>query len=161
MGSRGPAINNPTLPKPSLNQQLKKPQHKNKCKTLQTLVPQDADIKSEKLAVEDRLVVRSTAGWVKSPQALLLPHNGRGFEIQVRPGRESQDAAFHLLIGCDMFQGCGRIIDQGLQFMDLLRIVWVGCCADLFSCTSVDPCIILKVAPRVWSGMRCSNSFLY
>ena len=44
---------------------------------------QDADVKAERLAVEDYVTLRATAPWVDAPQSLLLPHNGRTFEIRV------------------------------------------------------------------------------
>ncbi|KAF6251901.1 subtilase family-domain-containing protein [Scenedesmus sp. NREL 46B-D3] len=39
----------------------------------------------EKLAVEEHLVLRSTAPWVSAPDLLLLHHNGRTFELRVDP----------------------------------------------------------------------------
>lgn len=45
---------------------------------------QGADVKAECLQVEDKVLLRSTADWVDFPQILLLPHNGRNFEIKVR-----------------------------------------------------------------------------
>ena len=39
----------------------------------------------EKLAVYDEVVVECSEPWLEAPQALILPHNGRTFEVQVRP----------------------------------------------------------------------------
>lgn len=35
--------------------------------------------------MEDKLLLRSTAPWATSPGLLLLPFNGRSFEIKVKP----------------------------------------------------------------------------
>ncbi len=40
---------------------------------------------SEKLQVYDEVVVECTAPWLEAPHALILPHNGRNFEVQVNP----------------------------------------------------------------------------
>ena len=45
---------------------------------------QDADPRTEHLAVEDQLTLTATQTWVHAPAALLLPQNGRTFEILVR-----------------------------------------------------------------------------
>ena len=44
---------------------------------------EDADVQGERLAVEDRLEVVPSAPWVSAPPALLLPHNGRTFDVHV------------------------------------------------------------------------------
>lgn len=44
---------------------------------------QDADTKTERLAVEDRLELEPTADWLDAPSSLLLPHGGRTFEVKV------------------------------------------------------------------------------
>lgn len=38
---------------------------------------------ASKLAVEERLVLRSTAAWLEHPDVVLLPFGGRGFELRV------------------------------------------------------------------------------
>lgn len=43
----------------------------------------DADVRGEKLAVEERLALRTTAPWVTAPASLLLPHNGRQVDVHV------------------------------------------------------------------------------
>lgn len=51
-----------------------------------TLTPglhRDADVRDEKLAVEERLALRTTAPWVTAPASLLLPHNGRQVDVHV------------------------------------------------------------------------------
>lgn len=40
-------------------------------------VHRDADVRGEKLAVEEQLGLVSTVDWVMAPKSLLLPHNGR------------------------------------------------------------------------------------
>lgn len=40
-------------------------------------------MRSEKVAMEDRLSLRATAPWLSVPSALMLASNGRNFEIQV------------------------------------------------------------------------------
>ena len=37
----------------------------------------------EKLQVYDEVQVECTAPWLEAPHALILPHNGRNFEVQV------------------------------------------------------------------------------
>jgi hypothetical protein len=37
----------------------------------------DADVRSDKLAVEEQLEINSPEDWVFAPKKLLLPHNGR------------------------------------------------------------------------------------
>ena len=44
---------------------------------------QDADVKTERLAVEDYMVLQSTAPWLDCPSQLIVPHNGRTFELKV------------------------------------------------------------------------------
>ena len=44
---------------------------------------QGADTRQECLRVEDNILLSSTAGWVSCPGVLLLPYNGRNFEIKV------------------------------------------------------------------------------
>lgn len=44
---------------------------------------------SDKLAVEDHLVLTCTAPWVSAPALLLLHHNGRSFEVKVDTSRLS------------------------------------------------------------------------
>ncbi|KAL0024941.1 hypothetical protein WJX77_004746 [Trebouxia sp. C0004] len=39
----------------------------------------------EKLLVYDEVQVECTAPWLEAPHALILPHNGRNFEVQVDP----------------------------------------------------------------------------
>jgi len=43
---------------------------------------QDAPM-GEKLQVYDEVEVECTAPWLEAPHALILPHNGRNFEVQV------------------------------------------------------------------------------
>ena len=43
---------------------------------------QDAAM-GEKLLVYDEVQVECTAPWLEAPHALILPHNGRNFEVQV------------------------------------------------------------------------------
>ncbi len=52
---------------------------------------QDADTRTACLAVEDRLLLSATAPWVACPAALLLPHNGRTFELRVTPAARLQE----------------------------------------------------------------------
>lgn len=47
------------------------------------LVFQDADVKSEKVVMEDRLTLKASAPWLSAPSALMLASNGRNFEIEV------------------------------------------------------------------------------
>ena len=54
---------------------------------------QDADTKSERLAVEDRLQLESSAAWLDAPSALLLPHGGRTFEVKASLRLPQIDAA--------------------------------------------------------------------
>lgn len=44
---------------------------------------QDADVKSEKLAIEDRMKLVATADWVTCPEGLLVTYKGRAFDIEV------------------------------------------------------------------------------
>jgi len=46
---------------------------------------EDADVKTEKLNIEDKLSLESTIPWVTCPEGLLLTHNGRSFEVSVNP----------------------------------------------------------------------------
>ena len=53
-----------------------------------TLTPhlhRTADVRAEKLAVEDRLLLRTrnSSSWLDTPDVLLLPHNGRGFDVRI------------------------------------------------------------------------------
>jgi hypothetical protein len=59
---------------------------------------QDADVRNEKVAMEDRLTLRATAPWLSVPSALMLASNGRNFEIQVGPAAE-----------CWLTAGVGRL----------------------------------------------------
>lgn len=45
-------------------------------------------MRSEKVAMEDRLTLRATAPWLSVPSALMLASNGRNFEIQVGSAAE-------------------------------------------------------------------------
>ena len=38
------------------------------------------------MVVEDKLHLRSSASWVQHPDMLLLPHNGRTFEVKLGEG---------------------------------------------------------------------------
>lgn len=38
----------------------------------------------DKLQVYDELKVECTAPWLEAPATLILPHNGRSFEVQVQ-----------------------------------------------------------------------------
>ena len=40
-------------------------------------------MKTERLAVEDYMVLQSTAPWLDCPSCLIVPHNGRTFELKV------------------------------------------------------------------------------
>lgn len=51
--------------------------------TLAPRLHRDADVRDEKLAVEERLALRTTAPWVTAPASLLLPHNGRQVDVHV------------------------------------------------------------------------------
>ncbi|GMH33052.1 hypothetical protein BSKO_00886 [Bryopsis sp. KO-2023] len=53
--------------------------------TVKPRLHEDADVRDEKLAIEDRLSLKSTQPWLSCPEALLLPHNGRAFEVKVDP----------------------------------------------------------------------------
>ena len=44
---------------------------------------QGADIKEECLEVEDKVLLSCSASWVSHPDLLLLPYNGRNFEVKV------------------------------------------------------------------------------
>lgn len=44
---------------------------------------QGADTKDECLEVEDKVLLRCSASWVSHPELLLLPYNGRNFEVKV------------------------------------------------------------------------------
>lgn len=44
---------------------------------------QDADVRSEKVVMEDRLTLKASAPWISMPSALMLASNGRSFEIEV------------------------------------------------------------------------------
>lgn len=44
-----------------------------------------SDILTERLAVEAKLKLKCTVSWVTAPELLLLPHNGRSFEIEINP----------------------------------------------------------------------------
>jgi tripeptidyl-peptidase II len=45
----------------------------------------DSDVRSDRLAVENRLVFKQRHGssWLDAPELLLLPHNGRTFDVRV------------------------------------------------------------------------------
>lgn len=45
---------------------------------------QGADTKEECLRVEDKILLKSSAEWASCPDILLLPFNGRNFEVKVR-----------------------------------------------------------------------------
>ena len=45
---------------------------------------QDAEM-GERLQVYDEVVLECTAPWFQAPQALILPHNGRTFEVKASP----------------------------------------------------------------------------
>ena len=53
------------------------------CARLSRADAQDADVKTERLAVEDYMVLQSTAPWLDCPSRLIVPHNGRTFELKV------------------------------------------------------------------------------
>ena len=42
---------------------------------------QDAEM-GEKLQVYNEVMLECTASWIDAPRALILPHNGRNFEIK-------------------------------------------------------------------------------
>ena len=44
---------------------------------------EDADVASERLAIEHKLLLRPTAPWVHCPEVLLVHHNGRTFEMSL------------------------------------------------------------------------------
>lgn len=46
-----------------------------------TLGMQDAEM-AEKLQVYNEVTLECTAAWIDAPQALILPHNGRNFEVK-------------------------------------------------------------------------------
>ncbi len=54
----------------------------NRCEA-KALLKEGSDTKSERLAVETKLVVRSTAPWIKAPALLFLHHGSRNFEVEV------------------------------------------------------------------------------
>eukprot|EP00892_Ulva_mutabilis_P003276 jgi/Ulvmu1/131/UM001_0135.1 len=54
--------------------------------TFRPQLHRDADVRAEKLAIEERLALRSTAPWVTAPASLLLPHNGRQVDVHVDAG---------------------------------------------------------------------------
>ncbi|KAK9809052.1 hypothetical protein WJX72_008467 [[Myrmecia] bisecta] len=62
---------------------------------------EDADTVSERLAVEDKLHLSSTAAWVACPSALLLPHGGRGFEVRVDPSQLAEGLHYAEVVGVD------------------------------------------------------------
>ena len=43
----------------------------------------DADVKTEKVVIEDKLSLECSSPWVSCPDGLLLTHNGRSFEVKV------------------------------------------------------------------------------
>lgn len=63
---------------------------------------QDADIKTEKLAVEEKLSLESTKPWVTCPEGLLMTYNGRSFEIGVDPTALSPGVHYAEVRGVDM-----------------------------------------------------------
>ena len=62
---------------------------------------QDADVRSEKLAVEDRIRLSCAASWVQHPATLFLPHNGRGFEVRVDPMQLPEGMSYTEVLGWD------------------------------------------------------------
>lgn len=50
---------------------------------------QGADTREDCLAVEDKLTLSTTAEWLSAPKVLLLPFNGRTFEIKVEDSLQS------------------------------------------------------------------------
>lgn len=62
---------------------------------------QDADVRSEKLAVEDRIKLSCAASWVQHPATLFLPHNGRGFEVRVDPTQLPEGMSYTEVLGWD------------------------------------------------------------
>ena len=48
------------------------------------LMLQDAEM-AAKLQVYDEVVLECSQPWLEAPGALILPHNGRMFEVKVRP----------------------------------------------------------------------------
>jgi len=44
---------------------------------------EEADVASERLAIEHKLVLRPTAPWIRCPEVLLVLHNGRTFEMSL------------------------------------------------------------------------------
>lgn len=63
---------------------------------------QDADIRDEKLAVEEKLSLESTKPWVTCPEAVLLTYNGRLFEIGVDPTALSPGVHYAEVYGSDV-----------------------------------------------------------
>lgn len=55
----------------------------------------------KKLSVYDEVVVECTAPWLEAPQTLILPHNGRTFEVQVR-WQHLHAAALSCVIMCTL-----------------------------------------------------------
>lgn len=72
---------------------------------------EDADIKTEKMAVEAKIALKitytnGTGGqkedeWIKAPSLLLLPHNGRTFEVEISPTTLSPGLHYAEIVGID------------------------------------------------------------
>ncbi len=60
---------------------------------------QGADTKGECLEVEYKVLLEVSADWVECPQMLLLPFNGRNFEVKV--------GIFDLVMAALKFKPCG------------------------------------------------------
>ena len=58
-------------------------------------------MRSEKLAVEDRIRLSCAASWVQHPGTLFLPHNGRGFEVRVDPTQLAEGMSYTEVLGWD------------------------------------------------------------
>ena len=56
-------------------------------------------MRSEKLAVEDRIRLSCAASWVQHPATLFLPHNGRGFEVLVDPTQLPEGMSYTEVLG--------------------------------------------------------------
>lgn len=46
---------------------------------------EEADTRTDRLEIEQKLLLRCPANWVRAPDVLLMHHNGRGFELELDP----------------------------------------------------------------------------
>jgi len=68
---------------------------------LQPRFQEEADVKEEQVAQEDRIAISTSQAWISAPASLLLAANGRNFEISVDPTALPEGLHYGEVVGHD------------------------------------------------------------